>query len=50
MNQTFCIYCQKEYGTPERLKSHLHRLHKDTYAQYNLAPTQEEKNEQRKAS
>jgi hypothetical protein len=36
--QTFCIYCQKDYGTFAKLKRHLRRMHKGTYAQTNLAP------------
>lgn len=37
-NQTFCIYCQDEYHTPEKLRIHLRAEHMNTYAQVNLAP------------
>ena len=35
--QTFCIYCQKEYGTFDKLKAHLRREHPGTYAAASLA-------------
>lgn len=40
--QTFCIYCQKEYGTFAKLKAHLRRVHPDTYAQVALAPKEDD--------
>lgn len=30
--ETFCIYCQSEKGTPEKLTRHLTRTHPGTYA------------------
>jgi hypothetical protein len=35
--QTFCIYCQREYGTFSKLKAHLRRVHPGTYAAHSLA-------------
>jgi hypothetical protein len=35
--QTFCIYCQEDQGTFERLKRHLQRKHTGTYAEVLLA-------------
>jgi hypothetical protein len=32
LDDTYCIYCQKEYSTPKRLLSHIKRMHKNTYA------------------
>lgn len=37
--QPFCIYCQREYDTFAKLKAHLRRKHRGTYAQESLAPT-----------
>lgn len=37
-NQTFCIYCQKEYHETRKLIVHLRRVHMGTIAQVNLAP------------
>lgn len=28
--ESFCIYCQKEYGTPNKLDRHLLKAHKDS--------------------
>lgn len=29
--ETFCIYCQKEYGTPRKLRRHVLKVHPGTY-------------------
>lgn len=34
--QTFCLYCQKNYETPFQLARHIRRVHKGTYAEYNV--------------
>lgn len=31
---TFCIYCQKEYGTERKLTSHVLKVHPKTVAAY----------------
>lgn len=30
---TYCLYCQEDKKTPAKLRAHLRRKHKDTYAQ-----------------
>lgn len=37
MNDTFCIYCQEEYGTNEKLVAHIKKAHKNTYAYHSIA-------------
>lgn len=29
--ETLCLYCQREYASPNRLRLHVERLHKGTY-------------------
>jgi hypothetical protein len=29
---TFCIYCQRDQGSPEKLQNHVLAEHKNTYA------------------
>ena len=43
MEQTFCIYCQRKYCTPENLIRHLQKTHPGTHAQVNLAPLKQSK-------
>ena len=31
MDEVFCLYCQHEYTTPNRLRGHVLRKHQDTY-------------------
>lgn len=40
-HQTFCIYCQDEHHTFDKLKDHLREEHGNTIAQNILAPTWE---------
>ena len=42
-DQTFCIYCQEEFGTMLKLVTHIERKHAGTYADVNVAkPYREE--------
>ncbi len=34
--ETFCIYCQKEYSTPKKLRIHIDKKHPGTYADDNV--------------
>ena len=29
--ETFCIYCQRQFASPKNLRRHIERLHVDTY-------------------
>ena len=42
--QSFCIYCQEEYGTKAKLIRHLLAEHPGTYAAHNIAeePTKDD--------
>lgn len=37
-DQTFCIFCQKELGTFQKLKTHLRKTHSGSLPQSKLAP------------
>jgi hypothetical protein len=39
---TFCIYCQREYQTHRRLVTHIKRMHPQTYAYYSFVPEEEQ--------
>lgn len=32
MKDTFCIYCQEEHETPQKLQEHVTQVHPGTYA------------------
>jgi len=36
IGETFCIYCQREYGTPQALRKHIERQHPGTHADHNV--------------
>jgi hypothetical protein len=33
---TFCLYCQKEFHTPKKLQNHIAKKHPNTYAAYSI--------------
>lgn len=45
-DQTFCIYCQKDYKTPWKLRNHILKMHEGTYAYYAILAAPERKAEQ----
>jgi hypothetical protein len=42
---TFCVYCQRDYGTEAKLFKHIKRNHQDTYAS-NAVRQREERRKQ----
>jgi hypothetical protein len=41
LDDTFCYYCQEEFGTPRKLQNHIHREHKGTYAEDSIDQAKE---------
>lgn len=44
-DQTFCIYCQVEYRTPEALVAHIRAEHANTYAARSVAGEEDSNDE-----
>jgi hypothetical protein len=36
LEDTFCLYCQEEFGTPKKLQDHVHMKHPGTYADHSI--------------
>lgn len=32
LKETFCLYCDKEYGTPKKLQTHVLKKHPESHA------------------
>lgn len=35
-NESFCIYCQHDYETPQKLRRHIEKKHHGTHAYWNV--------------
>jgi BED zinc finger len=38
-DEAFCFYCQRQYASRANLVRHIRRAHRDTYAYWNIAVT-----------
>lgn len=32
LNETWCVYCQRDHGTPAKLQAHIKKKHEGTWA------------------